>query len=85
MVTITSNLQRSLERRSSWIIDFVVDYTNNISKYKHLAGNGYIKLPKKLNHPRKRLINTHNIGNKECFRWCLIRYLHPEDIIQQEL
>ena len=64
LVTITSNLQRSLERRSSWIIDFVVDYTNNISKNKHLAGNSYIKLSKGLNHPRKRLINSHNIGNK---------------------
>ena len=51
----------------------------NISKYNLLAGSSYIKLPKKLNHPKKGLINTQNINDNESFKWCMVRYLHPVD------
>ena len=44
-----------------------------------MAGSGYIKLPKELDHPRKRLINIQNIDHNECFKWCLVRYLHLAD------
>ena len=40
---------------------------------------GVIKLPKKLDHPIKGLINIQNIYHNECFKWCLVRYLHPAD------
>ena len=36
-------------------------------------------LPKELNHSRKGLINIENIDDNECFKWCLVRYLHPVD------
>ena len=26
---------------------------------------------------RKFLINIQNIDGNECFKWCLVRYLHP--------
>ena len=39
---------------SIWIIDSVIDHSINISKYNPLAGSSYIKLPKELDHPRKR-------------------------------
>ena len=38
-----------------------------------------MKLPKKLNHPRKRLIIIHNIDDNNCFRMCLVRSLNPAD------
>ena len=61
------------------MIDSVIDHTISISKYNPLAGSSYIKLPKELDHPRKGLINTQNIDNNKCFKWCLVRYLNPAD------
>ena len=49
--TIISNIQKTFRKRSSWIIDSVIDYIISISKYNPLAGNSYIELPKELNHP----------------------------------
>ena len=46
------------------------------SKQNPLAGSSYIKLPKKLNHPRKGLINIQNIDDNECFKWYLVRHLN---------
>ena len=36
-------------------------------------------MPKELDHPKKGLINIKNINDNECFKWCLVRYLHPAD------
>ena len=33
----------------------------------------YIKVPGKLEHARKRLINIQNIDDNECFKWSLVR------------
>ena len=68
--TIISNTQKSLGKGSGWIIDSVINHTISISKYNPLAGSSYIKLPKELNHPRKRLINIENIDENECFKSC---------------
>ena len=76
--TIITNIQKSLGEGSGWITDLVIDHTISISKYNPLARRSYIKLPKELNHPRKRLINIQNI-DKKCFKWCLVRYLNPAD------
>ena len=67
------------ENISGLIINSVIDYDINISKYKPLAGISYIKLPKELDHPRKVLINIQNIGDNKCFKWFLVRYFHPTD------
>ena len=45
--TIISNIQKSLGKGSSWVIDLVIDYTISISKYNRLAGSKRIKLSKK--------------------------------------
>ena len=36
-------------------------------------------MPKELHHPRKGLIKIKNTNDNECFKWCLVRYLHPTD------
>ena len=77
--TIISNIQKSSLKGSGWIIDSVNDHTFSILKYNPLAGNSYIKLPKELNHPKKRLNNVKNTDDNECFKWCLVRYLNPAD------
>ena len=76
--TIISNIQKSLGKGSGWIIDSAIDhkYNHSISKYNPLAGSSDIKLPKELDHPRKRLINIQNTDDNECFKWFLIRYLN---------
>ena len=77
--TIISNIQRFLGKGSGCFIDSVIDHNINISKYNLLAGSSYIKLPKELNHPRKGLIDIQNMNDNECFKWCIVRYLHPAD------
>ena len=77
--TITTNIQKSLGKGSGWIFDSVIDHAISISKYNPLAGSSYIKLPKKLDHPRKGLINIQYTDDNECFKWCLVRYLSSAD------
>ena len=77
--TIISNIQKSLGRGSGWIIDSAIDRNISISKYNPLAGSSYIKLPKELNHIRKRLISIQNIDDNKCFKWSIVRYVHPAD------
>ena len=62
--TIISNIQKSLGKGSGRITDSVIDGNVSISNYNPLAGSSYIKLPKELGHPRKRMIITKNINNK---------------------
>ena len=67
--TTIANIQKSLGKVSSWIIDSVIDHTIRISKYNTSAGSSYIKLPKELDHLRKRLINIQNIDDSECMKF----------------
>ena len=71
--------RKILGKGSGWINYSVIEHDINISKYNPSAGSSYINLPKELNHPRKDLINIQNIDDNECFKWCLVRYLHPSD------
>ena len=50
---IIKNIQKSLGKDSGWIIDSVIYHTIIISRYNSLAGNSYVKLPKKLDRPKK--------------------------------
>ena len=63
--TIISSIQKSLGKGSGWIIDSVIDCNISISKYNPLPGRIYIKLPKKLDHPRKGLIDIQNTDGSE--------------------
>ena len=73
------NIQKSLGKDSGWIIDSVIDRSISISKYNPLAGSSYVKLPKKLDYPRKGLINIQNFDGNESFKWFIIRCLKPTD------
>ena len=63
---------------SGWIIDQINGEYLNISKYSPLSGSTYIKLPDKLNHRKKGLINVEN-GDNKCFLWCHVRHLNLVD------
>ena len=60
--------KKSLGKGSRWIYDSVIEHIS-ISKHNPLTGSSYIKLPKKLDHPRKGLINIQYIEENECFKW----------------
>ena len=79
ILQLYQNIQKALGKGSGWSIDSFIDCDINILKCNSLAGRGYAKLPKELGHPRKGLINIQNIDDNECFKWCLVRYLHPAD------
>ena len=63
---------------SGWTIESVDNHYLNIVQYQPMKGSSYIKLPQELRHHRKGLINMKN-EDDECFRWCHIRHLNPQD------
>ena len=46
--------------------------------YEPTKGSSYISLPAELRNYTKGLVNMKNDDN-ECFRWCHIRYLNPQE------
>ena len=69
---------------SGWTIQSVDNHYLNIVQYQPMNGSSYIELPQELRHHRKGLINIKN-ENNECFRWCHIRCLNPQDKDQQRI
>ena len=63
---------------SGWTIQSVENHYINVVKYEPMKGSSYIKLPTELRNSAKALINMKNEDN-ECFRWCHIRHLNPQD------
>ena len=63
---------------SGWTIESVDNHYLNIVQYQPMKGSSYIELPQKLRNSKKGLINMKNEDN-ECFRWCHIRHLNPQD------
>ena len=63
---------------SGWTVESVDNHYLNIVQYQPMKGSSYIKLPQELRNSAKGLINMKNEDN-ECFRWCHIRHLNPQD------
>ena len=63
---------------SGWTVESVENHYLNVVKYEPMKGSSYIKLPTELRNSAKGLINMKNEDN-ECFRWCHIRHLNPQD------
>ena len=63
---------------SGWTIQSVDSHYLNLTKYTPINGSSYIQLPVELRNPAKGLVNLQNRDN-QCFRWCHIRYLNPQD------
>ena len=75
---IVNKIQQWISEGSGWTIQSVDSHFINVVKYRPLKGSSYIPLPKELQNSAKGLINMKNEDN-ECFRWCHIRHLHPQD------
>ena len=74
---ILNKVAQWISEGSGWTIKSVDSHYLNIVKYKPMNGSSYIQLPELLNN-KKGLINLKNKDN-ECFRWCHIRHLNPQE------
>ena len=61
-----------------WVIDRIDSHYINVTTYTPLHGSSYIELPTELKNPKTGLINIKN-KDDECFRWCHIRHLNPQE------
>ena len=67
-----------LSEGSGWAISSIDELYINTVVYEPIKGSSYIPLPIEFQHSRKGLVNIENEDN-ECFRWCHIRYLNPQE------
>ena len=81
---ILNMIAQWISEGSGWTIESVDNHYLNIVQYQPIKGSSYIELPQELKHHRKGLINMKNKDN-ECFRWCHIRYLNPQDKYPQRI
>ena len=75
---ILNVIDKWVSEGSGWVIDRIDSHYLNVTLYKPLNGSSYIELPMELRNPKKGLINMKN-KDEECFRWCHIRHLNPQD------
>ena len=75
---ILNKIAQWISEGSGWTIQSIENHYINIVNYDPLKGSSYIKLPQELWNSAKGLINMKNKDN-ECFRWCHIRHLNPQD------
>ena len=75
---IVNKIQQWISEGSAWIIKSVDGHFINVVRYRPLRGSSYIPLPKELQNPAKGIINMKN-NDDECFRWCHIRQLLPQN------
>ena len=75
---ILNIISQSIANGSNWIVESVENHYLNVVKYEPMKGSSYIELPEELQHSKKGLINMKNKDN-ECFRWCHIRYINPQE------
>ena len=81
---ILNKIAQWISEGSGWTIQSVDSHYLNIIKYKPLKGSSYIQLPYELRNSSKGLINMKNEDN-ECFRWCHIRHLNPQEKYPQRI
>ena len=75
---ILNVIDKWVSEGSGWVIDQIDSHYINVTTYTPLHGSSYIELPVELKNPKKRLINIRN-KDDECFRWCHIRHLNPQE------
>ena len=81
---ILNKIVQWISEGSGWTIQSIENHYINIANYSPLKGSSYIELPQELQNSAKGLINLKNKDN-ECFRWCHIRHLNPQDKDSQRI
>ena len=75
---ILNMIDKWVSEGSGWVIDRIDSHHINVTLYKPLNGSSYIELPTELRNPKKGLIKIKN-KDAECFRWCHIGHLNPQE------
>ena len=75
---ILNVIDKWVSEGSGRVIDRMGSHYINVTTYTPLHGSSYIELPMELKNPKKGLINIRN-KDDECFRWCHIRHLNPQE------
>ena len=81
---ILNTIDKWVSESSGWVIDRIDNHYINVTLYKPLNGSSYIELPTELRNPKKGLINIKN-KDAECFTWCHIRHLNPQEKDSQRI
>ena len=81
---ILNTIDKWISEGSGWVIDLIDSHDINFTLYKPLNCSSCIELPTELGNPKKRLINIKN-KDDECFRWCHIRHLNPQEKDRQRI
>ena len=81
---ILNKIAQWISEGSGWTVQSVDNHYLNIAKYEPMKGSSYIQLPNELRNSKKGLINMKNEDN-ECFRWCHIRHINPQDKYPQRI
>ena len=74
---ILNKITQWISEGSVWTIQSIENHYINIVNYSPLKGSSYIQLPIELRNSGKGLINLKK--DNECFRWCHIRHLNPQE------
>ena len=75
---ILNVIDKWVSEGSGWVIDLIDSHSISVTLYKPLNGSSYIELPTELRNPKKGLINIKK-KDDECFTWCHIRHLNPQE------
>ena len=70
------NMAAFQNQGSNWIFDSIISFEIHTVKYAPLKGSSYLPLPSVL-EKKKAIINIKNEKDNECFKWCILRHLHP--------
>ena len=81
---ILNKIAQWISEGSGWTVQSVDNHYLNIAKYEPMKGSSYIQLPNELRNSKKGLINMKNEDN-ECFRWCHIRHINPQEKYPQRI
>ena len=71
-------IDKWISEGSGWVINRIESHYMNVTICTPLHGSSYIELPTELKNPKNGLINLKNKDN-QCFRWCHIRHLNPQE------
>ena len=75
---ILNTIDNWVSKGSGWTIDKIGSNYINIVVYQPFNGSSYIELQMELRNSKKGLINIKN-KDYECFRWCHVRHLNPQE------
>ena len=80
---IEGGIENYQETGSAWYFKEVEKLEIHTVEYNPTKGSSYIPLPDWISN-KKAIVNIKNKDEK-CFLWCILRYLHPKERVEERL